>query len=139
MIEICNKIRLLYELGKDTIDLPHFRSFPKNSCEGASLFLGAYLKEIFPSSNIVYVKGYDKHGSIHFWLEIDGKVFDPTLDQFDGFNSPLWSGDSHPLKAVFDDVDRQGISEAFKSSDVTNSTYKNSLMFEIRYFFKQNV
>ncbi|AWK83578.1 hypothetical protein [Photobacterium damselae] len=139
MIEICNHIRWLYELGKDTIDLPYFRSFPKNSCEGASLFLGAYLKEVFPNSNIVYVKGYNKHGAIHFWLEIDGKVFDPTLDQFDGFDSPLWSADSHPLKTVFADIDRQEISEAFKSSDVTNSTYKNSLMVEIRYFLEQNV
>lgn len=139
MIDTCNKIRRLFELGKDSIDLPFFCSFPKKSCEGTSLFLGAYLKEIFPSSNILYVKGYDKNGSIHFWLEIDGKVFDPTLDQFDGFNSPLWSEDSHPLKAVFDDVNKQEISKAFESSDVTNPTYKNSMMVEIRYFLKQNV
>ncbi len=112
MIDTCNKIRRLFELGKDSIDLPYFRSFPRNSCEGASLFLGAYLKEAFPSCNIVYVKGYDKNSSIHYWLEIDGKIFDPTLDQFDGFESPLWSADLHPLKSVFDDVNKQEISKS---------------------------
>lgn len=139
MIDTSQKIRELFELGKGHIDLPYFHSFPKNSCEGASLFLGAYLNEKFPNTSIGYLKGYDKNGLIHFWLEVDGKVFDITLDQFDGFSSPLWNAVNHPLEGIYSNVERQDIKDAFETSNVTNSTYKNSLMIEMRHFLEQKV
>lgn len=139
MIETCCKIRKLFELGKDSIDLPYFHSFPNNSCEGASLFLGAYLKEAFENKNIFYIKGYDKNGSIHFWLEIDGKIYDPTLDQFDGFDLPLWGAENHPLETIYFDHNKQDILTAFQRSNVTTSAYKNSLMIEIRYFLTEKI
>jgi hypothetical protein len=139
MITTSQKIRKLFELAKGNIDLPYFSGFPKNSCEGASLFLGAFLKEKFPESYIKYLKGYDKNGAIHFWLEIDAMVFDITADQFPEIEFPLLGVENQPLASIYNDIERLEISEAFEVSDITNSTYKHSLMVEIRHYLSTNV
>lgn len=138
MISTSQKIRKLFELARGNIDLPYFSGFPMNACEGASLFLGAILKERFPSSHIEYLKGYDENGAIHFWLEIDDLVFDITADQFSEIEFPLFGVAHQPLVAIYSDIERQEITDAFKASDVTTSVYKNSLMFEMRNYLKTN-
>lgn len=134
MISTSKKVRKMFELAKGYIDLPYFSGFPNNACEGASLFLGMIIKEEFPESNVDYLKGYDKNGSIHFWLEIDGKIFDITADQFPDIKHPLFGVTHQPLSEIYSDIERQEIKEAFKLSDVTNSIYKRSLMMEIRHY-----
>ncbi|MDA7747279.1 hypothetical protein N8878_08120 [Psychromonas sp.] len=139
MISTSLKIRKLFELAKGEIDLPYFSGFPNNACEGASLFLGAIIKEKFPTANVEYLKAYDGNGAIHFWLEIDGKVFDITADQFPEIESPLFGVNHQPFLEIYNDIERQEINEAFKLSDVTNSTYKHSLMMELRYHLSTNI
>lgn len=134
MIETSKKIRGFFEKAQGNIDLPGFWRFPTGACEGASLFLGYMLKELFPESNIDYIKGYKISGMMHFWLDIDGFIYDITADQFPQVDSPIYAARVQPLAAIFNDLEIQPIKEAFHKSDVTNSTYKNSLMIELRYF-----
>lgn len=139
MISKSQKIRRLFELGRDRIDLPYFSGFPENACEGASLFLGATLKEIFPESHIDYLKGYDKNGAIHFWLEVDAKIFDITADQFSEIREPIFGADYQPLAKIYCDIEKKEITDALNESDVTTKTYKHSLMMDIRYYLKNNI
>jgi len=139
MISISQKIRTLFELGGEKIDLPYFSGFPRNACEGASLFLGATLKEIFPMSHIEYLKGYDENGAIHFWLEVDAKVFDITADQFPEIPEPLFGVAHQPLAEIYRDIERKEITDALRESDVTTETYKHSLMMDIRHYLSINV
>lgn len=139
MISTSQKVRKLFELAQGDIDLPYFSGFPKNACEGASLFLGAILKEKSPESHIECLKGHDENGAIHFWLEIDSMVFDITADQFPEIESPLFGVANQPLASTYSDIERQEISGAFKASDVTNSVYKHSLMIGIRHYLSTNV
>jgi hypothetical protein len=55
---------------------------PVLNAEGTSLFLGNILKELFPKSEVTYIKGYKPCGEMHFWLSVDGLIFDVTADQF---------------------------------------------------------
>lgn len=139
MISTSQKVRKLFELAQGNIDLPYFSGFPKNACEGASLFLGAILKEKSPESHIEYLKGHDENGAIHFWLEIDAMVFDITADQFPEIEFPLFGVTNQPLASTYSDIERQEISGAFKASDVTTPVYKHSLMLEIRHYLSTNV
>jgi len=139
MISTSQKIRKLFELAEGNIDLPYFTGFPTNACEGASLFLGAILKEKFATSHIEYLKGYDENGAIHFWLEVDDLVFDITADQFPEIESPLFGATHQSLADIYSDIERQEITDAFKASDVTTSTYKHSLMLEMRHYLSTNV
>ncbi|HAW91816.1 MAG: hypothetical protein CML22_04060 [Rheinheimera sp.] len=100
------------------------------------MFLGNYLKEKFPDVKVDYVKGTDSNSSIHFWLEVEGKVYDITADQFDEFDAPLWNADRHPLEAIYSDLERKDIVTAFVTSDVTTETYKHSLMIEIENYLE---
>ena len=75
------------------LDIPFFYSFPKNSCEGASIFFGHIAKLMFPDIKIAIVKGFrmfseDDEG-YHFWVEINGRIFDLTSDQFDEASEPI--------------------------------------------------
>jgi hypothetical protein len=139
MVEVSRKVRQLFELAKEDIELPFFSTFPKNSCEGASIFLGMILKEKYPTARIDYVKGYSKNRGMHFWLEVDGKVFDVTADQFPQIESPIWAAEYHPLSEMYPNVERVEINKAFELSDLTNETYKLSLMIEIRHYLALSV
>lgn len=133
MIDISKKVRKFFEKANRNIDLPGFWRFPTGACEGASLFLGNMLKELFPDSKITYIKGYSHSGSIHFWLDVDGLIFDITADQFSEVDSPIYASSIQPLETDFNDLEKQTIEEAFLKSDITNPTYKNLLMIELRF------
>jgi hypothetical protein len=139
MIDSSKKVRDFFEIANRNIDLPNFWRFPTDSCEGASLFLGNILKELFPESKVAYIKGYNPSGRIHFWLNVDGLIFDITADQFPGVDFPIYASKVQPLEIEFNDLVIQPIEEAFLKSDVTNSTYKNTLMIELRLFLTGHV
>lgn len=139
MIELSLRIRELFEKAMGDIDLPGFWRFPTGACEGASLFLGNTLKEHFPASEIEYVKGYKPNGEMHFWLVVNGLIFDITADQFKNIKDPIFGQTHQPLEAQFSDTEKQSIEDAFKSSDVTNETYKTSLMIQMRFHLTGNV
>lgn len=139
MIDTAKRIRIFFEKAKENIDLQGFSNFPVGSCEGAALFLGNMLHELFPEKTIEYIKGYKDCGEMHFWLKVDGLVYDITADQFPEIPSPLYGADSQPLESIFNDTEVTPIELAFSMSDITNSTYKNSLMIELRYYLTGNV
>lgn len=141
MIETSKKIRGVFETAHSQggIDLPGFFRFPLGACEGASLFHGNMLKELFPESEVAYVKGYKSNGEMHFWLDVDGLVYDITADQFSGISAPIFGAVMHPLEADFCEIVKHPIEDAFLNSDVTNSVYKNSLMMQLRYFLTGTV
>lgn len=139
MIDSSKKVRDFFKKSNRNIDLPNFWRFPTDSCEGASLFLGNILKELFPESIILYIKGYNPNGRIHFWLNVDGLIFDITADQFPEVDIPIYASKVQPLETEFNDLEIRPIEEAFLESDVTNSTYKNTLMSEIRFFLTGHV
>ena len=87
---------------RGNIDLPFFHRFPKNSCESASYFLGAFLAQRFPDKEFLVVHGY-KHSSdeSHYWVEVEGKVIDITADQFSNISQPIYGADKHPLSTKF--------------------------------------
>lgn len=102
MFEFAKVVREVFLEYRDSIDLPFFYSFPKNSCESASYFLAALLAQKFPEKEFFVVHGYQhRTDENHFWVEVDGKIIDITADQFKGVKEPLYGVDIHPLVNKF--------------------------------------
>ena len=139
MIDTSIKIREFFDKAQGNIDLPNFWRFPTGACEGASLFFGNMLKELFPESEVTYIKGYKPSGEMHFWLSVDGLIYDVTADQFPEVDSPIYGSKIQPLEVIFNSLEKQSIEEAFEKSDVTTETYKDYLMVELRYFLTGHI
>ncbi|MBL0640564.1 hypothetical protein JD527_17310 [Aeromonas veronii] len=109
--QLARSTRSVFELHHESLTgLPFFTSFPLNCCQGASVVFGM-LVSLLPTQHMVtVVKGdtRDRRES-HYWLEIDGLIYDLTLDQFqetlgsrfDGINAPLYGAAKHPLQMHF--------------------------------------
>lgn len=118
--QLARSTRSVFELHYESLTgLPFFTSFPLNSCQGASVVFGMLLPT---QHTVAVVKGdtRDRRES-HYWLEIDGLVYDLTLDQFkdtlgsrfDGINAPLYGAAKHPLRMYFLPAERQSAVLAF--------------------------
>jgi hypothetical protein len=102
--------------------MPFFTSFPLNCCQGASVVFGMLVMLLPTQHTVTVVKGdtRDRRES-HYWLEIDGLVYDLTLDQFQaslgsrfkGINAPLYGVAKHPLRMHFFYKKRQSAVLAF--------------------------
>ncbi|EGQ7769571.1 hypothetical protein MA612_004549 [Vibrio parahaemolyticus] len=104
--------RSAIEISDITEILPFYKYFPKNCCEHTSVFLGFYISLIFPELEIEIIRGRNEsiHGlQYHFWLEIDGSVVDLTVDQFKGYDAPIYCENAHPLAAEFVEDRREPI------------------------------
>ncbi|TFF70834.1 hypothetical protein DRM94_20860 [Aeromonas taiwanensis] len=109
--QLARSTRSVFELHHESLTgLPFFTSFPLNCCQGASVVFGV-LVSLLPTQHMVtVVKGdtRDRRES-HYWLEIDGLIYDLTLDQFqetlgnrfDGIDAPLYGVAKHPLRMHF--------------------------------------
>ncbi|QRV23826.1 hypothetical protein [Marinomonas foliarum] len=107
LVKFSEEIRLVFEQNKDHIDLPFFYSFPVNSCESSACIHGVFLKDKFPNIKIEVLHGYNEdNDENHYWLEIDGLVFDITCDQFDGVSMPIYGYLTHPMSDYFNHVER---------------------------------
>ncbi|WP_429092824.1 hypothetical protein [Aeromonas veronii] len=82
--QLARSTRSVFEQHYESLTgLPFFTCFPLNCCQGASVVFGM-LVSLLPTQHMVAaVKGdtRDRRES-HYWLEIDGLVYDLTLDQF---------------------------------------------------------
>lgn len=134
---LAEKVYSFFCQYKDKIDLPWFSGFPKNCCEGASVFLGKAIKEAIPNSNIFYVKGESLDGDSHYWIEVNDLVIDITIEQFEGISSPVYSVVNHPLSNKFKTTQKIDINTAFKEYDGTNDTYKNTLLVNLNYLLNE--
>lgn len=91
------------------------------------------LAMLLPTQHTVtVVKGDTRDGrESHYWLEIDGLVYDLTLDQFkdtlgsrfEGIGAPLYEAVKHPLRMHFLPAERQSAVLAFSifCQDYANS------------------
>jgi len=96
------------------MNLPFFFSFPENCCQGASVLLGVLIHQFFRKCSVRVIKGTtritepdgDYH---HFWVEVSGRVYDLTLDQFvdllqdrySEIDRPIFGAIKHPLAGHF--------------------------------------
>jgi len=107
VVAFSENIRSLFELKKDYIDLPFFYSFPKNTCESAACFHGLLIREKFPDMRVEVVHGYNREeDENHYWVEVEGTIFDLTCDQFEGISDPIYAASVHPLSTYFPPIKR---------------------------------
>ena len=86
----------------DAREMPFMHSFPENACERSAALLMVALVEKYKNDRIVFVKGVSREtGAIHFWLEVNNYVVDPTAHQFPDFEKPIIGVKPHPLESVF--------------------------------------
>ena len=102
------KIRSIYEKGAAegfSLFMGSFQ-FPKNSCEGASRVFAHAVIQRYPSCNVRLVEGYDHpNDDTHYWVLIDGLVYDLTCDQFDGFSNQILGKVTNPLIKKFSNLE----------------------------------
>lgn len=125
-INLALDIRAVFERHHELLDdlsFPFFSQFPTNSCQSASVFLGICLQQLFPEKTVKIIHGTTRGDDNyhHFWVEVDKKVYDLTLDQFqswlggrfDGISKPIYSEKKHPLANYFFYKQRDDITDAF--------------------------
>ena len=89
-------------------ELPFARNFPKNSCEIASAILFLALSDKYSSVQCTRVKGIDPNTSaIHFWVEVECLVLDPTAHQFPQVAAAFAGVQPQFLRNKFSDVLRE--------------------------------
>ena len=85
---------------------PYVYGFPKNSCEFASAFLASALTEKYNGASVSCVTGKNpKNSQMHFWVEVEDIVIDPTAHQFDQYDQPFISRTPHPLQVDFSELE----------------------------------
>ena len=124
-IKIAKDLRTIFDKNHDHLNdlgLPFFYSFPTNSCQGASVLLAYYFYRLFPEANTQVVLGSNrKRDENHYWVELDGKTFDITLDQCQSWlgdkyidiSKPIYESSKHPLRNYFFFKERYSAMEAF--------------------------
>ena len=115
IVELAQKIRLIYEKANFegfSLFMGSFQ-FPKNSCEGASRVFAYVVNKCYPSCNVQVVEGYDfPTNERHYWVQIDGLIYDLTCDQFSGFSSPIIGESKTPLSKKYNNL------EFFEGEDI---------------------
>jgi hypothetical protein len=118
--KIAQSLRKIYVEERSNLKLPFFYSFPKNSCESASIFLALILKTQFHTKAIEIVHGKNiEERENHFWVTVDGYIYDLTVDQFDGISSPIYCEESHPMDNYFTLTSSKPIFLAFQKYSKT--------------------
>lgn len=127
VIRLSQNIREILEKNHkklDSMGFPFFFDFPKNCCQGASLLLGLEAQKHFLNSHINIVLGSTRKAEerqYHYWVEIDNKIYDLTIDQFihwidkkyDCPDNPIYAVSRHPLTKYFFFKKRFSTTEAF--------------------------
>ncbi|TQQ47732.1 hypothetical protein [Vibrio cholerae] len=137
MYEIAQRIREVFLENRAEIDLPFFHRFPVNSCESASYFLGALLAKFLSDKEVFVVHGY-KHSSdeSHFWVEVDGKVIDITVDQFTEFSEPIYGAEVHPLSAKFKPDSKVEAIKGINQFDLVSQEKKKEVLNQILHLLQ---
>ena len=121
--QLARSTRSVFELHHESLTgLPFFTSFPLNCCQGASVVFGMLVSLLPTQHTVTVVKGNtrDRRES-HYWLEIDGLIYDLTQFQetlgsrFDGIDVPLYGAAKHPLRMHFFYKERQSAVLAFRT------------------------
>lgn len=101
--------------------MPFMHSFPKNCCERCAALLTMALAKKYSSSNVLYVEGRNEgSGEMHYWIEVDNFVVDPTAHQFDGFSEPFVRARPSPFECTFTKK------ELYRNPEASTDLPKNS-------------
>lgn len=112
-VELSRDLRHVLEDNRDYLEeagVPFFGMFPDNCCQGASVFLGVLLSHYQPRGATKVIHGSTRNRMYHhFWVEVNSKVYDLTIDQFyknlgvkySGIDEPIYGDDKHPLRKYF--------------------------------------
>lgn len=112
MTKFAQLLRDLFETHKNSIDLPFFHDFPKNSAEGSSVYLAFLASEKYPTLPIDVVYASNQAGEQHYWVEVNGQIYDITADQFEGITAPIYGESTSPLQQRFPLLERKSASLA---------------------------
>ncbi|MBO1894214.1 hypothetical protein HNW13_000140 [Shewanella sp. BF02_Schw] len=126
------QFRAVLDTHSSSIGLPHFYNFPRNCCEGVSVYFAFYTMQMFPSVNVEVVHSRNSDDEHHYWVEIDGLIFDLTADQFDECNAPIIAQASSPLENVFPICERSFASIAMCAYDAIDDEQKELVYKSIR-------
>lgn len=113
---LAHRYRSVYEKFHNELEIPFFSGFPKNCCEGASFFFGYCISTLFPRNDVEIIKGvrqYNGHTEYHFWIEVDGLIYDLTADQFNCTSLPVIGEVNHPLHNQFKECQRESVKSYF--------------------------
>jgi hypothetical protein len=96
------KLRTVLSKFKNELKLPFLHGFPHNCCEIVSHLFAELIHDKYPESDIriVEARNYIK-AECHFWVTVNGYVYDLTSDQFDSFNGPILGVKENPLSEQF--------------------------------------
>lgn len=109
-IEVAKLLHAIFQQYHERMDLPFFCIYPLNCCQGASILLGQLILDLHPNAKVTIVKGDSrKDNNYHYWLEVDKKIFDLTVEQFVSWMdkkyhclySPIYGEKKHPLAGYF--------------------------------------
>ena len=117
MIEFAKSVRHVFENNKDTIDLPFLYDFPINSCEAVSTYFAFLVMEEFPQASVKVVHGWNNDDEHHYWVEIDGLVYDITADQFPEVSQAYYGLSANPLLSIFNQTEKKSASVAMVDYD----------------------
>lgn len=96
------KLRTVLSRFKSEIKLPFLYGFPHNCCEIVSNLFAELIHDKYPESDIRIVEAWNYiKAESHFWVTVDGYVYDLTSDQFDSFNGPILGVKENPLSEQF--------------------------------------
>lgn len=87
---------------------PYFRSYfyPEGCCESVSLIFIYLMKAKYPSAKARVVRGTNTKQEHHFWVEIEGLIFDLTAHQFEPFETPILGEKSSSLTKEYEPDDQ---------------------------------
>ncbi len=112
MKKFAQLLRALFEMHKNSKDFPFFHEFPKNSAEGASVYLAFLASEKYPTLPIEVVYAADQAGVHHCWVEVNNQIYDITADQFSAIAAPIYGEIDSPLLQRFSIIARKSASLA---------------------------
>lgn len=134
IIKLASDLRSILEKDHSELDsmgFPFIGMFPRDCCRGASVFLGLITNKFYPKYSINIIQGttLDRYSG-HYWVEINSKVYDITIDQFLSWDDlkqqypikPVYAQDVHPLNEYFCHKIKYSHIEAFSfyCSEVAN-------------------
>ncbi|CAD5374414.1 hypothetical protein RA210_U580002 [Rubrivivax sp. A210] len=86
----------------DAREMPCMHSFPDGACERSAALLAVALARKYSRAQVVYIKGRNEDtNELHFWVEVNDTVLDPTAHQFPYFSAPLLCERPSPLEEIF--------------------------------------
>lgn len=129
----------MFQKYRCSIDLPFFHSFPTNCCESSSIFLGKFLADRYPNSTVLIVRGANSASEQHFWVEINGLVFDITADQYTNILAPIYGQETNPLEKTFIKTSKTLAEEAFQQFDLASDDYKIEMIKKINVLLNETL